>query len=266
MIPEDMSRNSELEAKNVALIQELWSSLSPEIREKLDDKDDIMLRVLLARDGDVAAARNLLLKYRMSRKDYKSYFASAHEAALKDVFDAAPICHPNFRTPRGEYLFYSRAGDWNTSRHSIEKIIQAMVLSMEYKSLDYDILQSGVVVVFDGTGIGWRHVVATKPTAVHALGQLLMHYIPIKVPKILVINTNWAVDAIWKIIKPVLPADLVARIHICGSDMEKVKLHLSSESVADHSYETTREMKEEYGNEILSQDHVIQSLRNRYMI
>ena len=258
-----MTHNLEIQTKYELLVKQLRATLSPEDQEKYDD--DLLLRALLSRNQDMEAAKAVLIKYASSRKDYPVLFATATDPRLEGVFAAGMVFHANFLTPHGHHVFFARALDWDPSRHPLDVLIQSIMIVVELKSMDYSIQERGVVLVIDAKDIGWKYVWAVQPRVMHAFGQVITYYMPIHLKNIIVLNTNWAVDAIWKVIKPLLPSELTSKVVLCGKDQEKAAFFLSRDGVATASYVPTPEMRDAYVRDVLSQDHVVQSLRNRYM-
>jgi hypothetical protein len=259
-----MSHNLEIQTKYDSLVKSLRSSLTPELQDRYDD--DILLRALLAKNKDLIAAQQLLERHKTARKHYPILFGSAHDPGMQDIIHTCVSYNPLFLTPNGHHLFFMKATDWNPDKHSVDLLFQSIIIGAEYKSLDYAVQEKGFVLLIDARDLGWKHVWSVRPKLVHALAQLIVYYLPIHVQNIIVYNTNWAVDMVWRIVRPLIPDEIVQKVVLCGSDEEKLSFIISKEAVVSQSFIPTDEMRAEYARDILAHDHVIQSLRNRYMI
>lgn len=259
-----MSQNLEIQTKYQDLVKELRSRLAPELHDRYDD--DMLLRALLAKKKDLKVAMNILVKYTMARKDYPSLFGSAIDGHMEGIIGSTMSFNPQFLTPAGHHLLFLKALDWDPKKHSLETLLKSIVIGSEYKSLDYAAQEKGFVLVVDARDMGWKYVWAIKPALVHAFAQLLVFYLPVNLQNIVVYNTNWAVEMIWKMIVPLIPAELAQKVVLCGSSREKLAFFVSPEAAESESFIPTQEMRREYAREILSHDHVVQSLRTRYMI
>ena len=259
-----MSHNLEIQTKYEELVKRLRSYLTPELQERYDD--DIILRALLAKKKDLIAAMGLLVRYTKARKDYPVLFGPASDPRMDGIFLTAMAFVPDILTPHGHHIFFVKALDWDPSRHSLEILLRSILIGAEYKSLDYAAQERGAVLLIDAQDMGWKYVWSIKPTVVHAFAQLIVYYLPLHLQNIVVYNTNWALDMIWKAIVPLIPTELAQKVVMCGSNREMLAFFVSQEAAASESFIPTQEMRLEYARDILSHDHVVQSLRTRYML
>ena len=259
-----MAHNLEIQTKYESLVNELRASLPPEAQEKFDN--DILLRALLAKNKSIPAAKALLLKYTSARKDYPALFGRTSDPRMEGMLETGVTLHPTFRTPQGYFMFYAKTIEWDPGRHPIDVLIQSILIGVECKSLDYLVQETGYILAIDAQDIGWKYVMCVKPTIMRAFGQVVVSYLPVNLHSIVVFNTNWAVDAIWKVVKPLLPSELANKVVMCGTNKEKLSVFLGRDSVDSQSFVPTPEMRKEFVDHVRSNDHIVQSLRDQYMV
>jgi retinaldehyde-binding protein 1 len=246
-------------------IAEFRASLPVEFHDKNFLPDDVIFRALISREFDPDFATKVVKNYMKARKDYPEMFASASDPKLQGIFGQVQTLLSKVKTSAGQHIFYTRALDWDPDRYKLGEVCSAIILTLELKSLDYALQKNGFVQVIDAKDIGWKYVRAFNPKVIHAFGQLVVWYLPVNLKYIIVFNTNWAVDMLWKMIRPLLPKELVERVVMCGKSVDKLSEHIPRDVVEQEAFVPSATERESYAKDITTNDHVIQSLWDQYM-
>ena len=241
-------------------IQDFRSTLPPAYQDKEWMPDDILLRALLSRDFKYDFAKGVVTNYFKARREYPYMFASALDPKLEGIFGQVQTLLPQLKTSHGHRIFYTRALDWDPDKYSLADVCSAVILAMELKSLDYGLQKDGFIHLIDAKDIGWKYVRAVNPKVIHAFGQLLVYYLPVNLRFLIVFNTNWAVDMIWKVVRPLLPKELVERVVMCGKSVEKLSQHFPLEVIETEAFIPSPEDRETFAKDICSNDQFIQSI------
>ena len=261
-----MNNNQSILSEYSDQILEFRKTLSPEFQDQELMPDDILFRALISRDFKFEYANPLVNNYMKARKDYPNMFVSALDPKLERIFGQVHTFLPDHvKTRDGQRIFYTRGIDWNPDKYSMEDVCSSIILTLELKSLDYLLQKDGFIQMVDAKDIGWKHVKAFNPKAIQASGQLLVWYLPINLKYVLVFNTNWAVDFLWKMIRPLLPKELVERVIMCGKSVEKLSEYIPKEIIEQKAFVPSDDMRKFYAEDICSNDHLVQSFWEKHM-
>ena len=246
-------------------IDKFRASLPVEFHDKNSMADVVIFRILISRDFKYESSTKVVKNYVKARKDYPEMFVSALDPKLEGIFGQVQTFLPQVKTYSGQRVFYTRALDWDPDKYRLSEVCSSIILTLELKSLDCALQKDGFVHVIDAKDIGWKYVRAFNPTVIHAFGQLVVWYLPVNLKHIIVFNTNWAVDLLWKMIKPLLPKELVERVVMCGKSVEKLSEHFPKEVIEQEKFVPSASERETYAKDITANDHVIQSVWDTYM-
>lgn len=194
--------------------------------------DDVLLRVLTARQFNVEKARILAARYVNAKKNHPELFPATTNHNEDILRRAGTILPQEVRTVDGHRCAFTLGVNWDPDCYKLEPMVQALIYVLEAQDLDKELHKNGYVHFVDAANLGWKHVKTIRPHIVIASSSLIAHELPVHLKQIVVYNANWMVDVIWKICKPLLPSELVKLITIID-EKHKDKLYkfLSQEAV-----------------------------------
>lgn len=223
-------------------LQEFKELLSQEGSTCRHLPDDILVRVLISRNYNLEEAKVTLAKYTNAKKAHPELFVSPDNHD-RDILQRVGSALPStVRTVDGGRCMITIGVEWDPDAYNLEQFVQALIFSLEACDLDHGFHRDGYVHFVDAANLSWKHVKAIRPGIVMAAASFLTYEAPINLKQIVVFNANWMVDVIWKIVKPLLPNELVQLITIINvKNPDKLTRFLPKETIESKSFIPTEE-------------------------
>ncbi|XP_077557972.1 alpha-tocopherol transfer protein-like [Haemaphysalis longicornis] len=241
------SKDSEEITETAALIGPPLSTLKKLIAdEELFDcpKDEkFLLKFLRARKYEAEAAFRSIKNYFRARRDNPDIFDDFVPSAIP--YDA--VCRKNRlvtastqRDALGRGVVLIKTGAWDGSICSVYEFISCCFMVVEWLLLHEDVQKRGVVYILDYQGLGLHHLTQFTPLLIRRLVHISEDCLPVRVKAVYVVNGPSVFDVIFAITKPFMKAKLVERVHLIGSNVEKL-LNVVPSDVIPKEFEGTHE-------------------------
>lgn len=242
-----------IESNNsTASVEELKGVLKKELGDSVIGKldDSILLRSLMMKQFDVAGAANLLKNHIELRRKHPEFFIkSLDEARFDNIFEKF-FTVLRTRGANGECLFVCKVSDWDPDEVDALTMFAAVLFAFECLSLDMDIHQSGILLVSDTKGVGWKHVKALKPSLLQTHFRIILNS-PVNLKWLLQYNINWAIDLMYRVISPILPKSIVDRV-VLATETSKLGKYLGEDFTDVEKLKPTREDRQAFVSVIRS--------------
>lgn len=230
-------------------LQEFRELLSTEGSTSRHLPDDVLVRVLISRNYDLERAKVTLAKYTNAKKAHPELFVSPDNHDRDILQRIGSVLPSGVRTVDGARCMITIGLEWDPDVFNLEQFTQALIFSLEACDLDHDFHRDGYVHLVDAANLSWKHVKAIRPGIVMAAASFLTYEAPINLKQIVVFNANWMVDVIWKIVKPLLPSELVQLITIINAkNPDKLTRFLPKETIQSKSFTPTEQSINDHVN------------------
>ncbi|XP_077516663.1 alpha-tocopherol transfer protein-like isoform X1 [Amblyomma americanum] len=188
--------------------------------------EEFLLKFLRARKYDAEAAFRTLQKYFRARRDYPAVFDNFSPSAVP--YDAIFREHKllavsSRRDPLGRAVMLVRTGSWDPSICTVDEFTKACFILVEWMLLDEDVQKCGVVFVIDHKGLGLHHMTHFTPFTIQRLVSLTQDCYPVGVKAVYITNSPSIFDLLFSIAKTFLRSKLVERVHLFGSDLDRLQ-------------------------------------------
>lgn len=207
----------------VAALKEI---LPPELARKVTT--DLLLRSLQSRDNDVEEAGILVRNYAEALRKQPKLFKLA-EADLDIKLNQSIGLISGKKTTDGRYVVYHNVGGWEPSLTPLEREDASVLAIHELFSMNDEVNSKGYVVIADAKDMGLKHLRKVSISLQTTFLRILTESLPVHISGFYIINTNWAAQLLYNMIKGRLPARLVS---ILSFPTEEDLVQLLGEDVA----------------------------------
>ncbi|XP_077519320.1 alpha-tocopherol transfer protein-like [Amblyomma americanum] len=188
--------------------------------------NEFLLKFLRARKFDADAAFKTIQKYFRARRDYPRIFENfSPSGMLYDVIcrEHKLLAVSSDRDPHGRAVMLVRTGAWNTSICTLDEFTKACFVLVEWLLLDEDVQKRGVVFVIDHKGLSLHHVMQFTPFAIQRLVRLTQDCYPVGVKAVYITSCPAIFHILFSITKTFMRNKLAQRVHVIGSEIEKLR-------------------------------------------
>lgn len=206
-----------VEEESLAKLRKLLEA-EPGLEAPTDPAD--LLRFLRLRKYDVDASLEHLKKYCAIRASAPKMFEGLSEPdQLRELTQDIVTVLPQ-KNLHGRVVILGKYGKWKPSKVNQIKLVQAMVLCLEYVSRDPAAQISGIswVADFEGWSLGNMRFVELRTT------RNFMHYLQNCVPVLLseahVLRQPAAFDVLYAILRPFVNHEILSKVRFHGKNMQ----------------------------------------------
>ncbi|XP_054715227.1 alpha-tocopherol transfer protein-like [Uloborus diversus] len=204
--------------------------------------DDYLLSFLRVRKFDCDHAVTLIREHYSIRAQYPALFPSPSklEPLLRNGF----VNQLPYRDEEGRAIFVIKMSAWNTDVYSFWDVVASIILVTE-STLNNPVSQvNGLIVIWDVGGYNMKHFFEMcSPKRLALISALIQDFYPVRVKKVLGVNSPTLAKTVWKLIKSLVREKLKNRVQLFGSDMSDL-----------HQFLDPAILPQEYGGKLPSCD------------
>ena len=155
-----------------------------EIRRRLSSENDqqiqedaFLLRFLRCKKFDVPRAMSVYSGYYRFRKENPSLFQDLTPESVRHIWEAGIIGGLPHRDINGRAVMVAFPGRWNPEAHSLEDILRAMILQLEYLITSVETQINGIVLIADFNNFSLYQARCIRPWYFQLMSSLVQVYI-----------------------------------------------------------------------------------------
>lgn len=150
---------------------------SSEVNDDVPD-DAILLRFLRSKKFDVQRSCAMYENYIQFFRDHPQLSSVLRESptaseAVRHVWEAGVVGGLRERDARGRSVLVTFPGRWNPAKHSLEDVLLALVLQLEFMITSEETQVRGFVLVADFTDFSLHQMRSLKPWYIQTLSTLM---------------------------------------------------------------------------------------------
>ncbi|KAK4878306.1 hypothetical protein RN001_010812 [Aquatica leii] len=126
------------------------------------------------------------------------------------------ICVLPERNQEGYVMIFNRMVDTNYQNYEMGPSFT--VINMTIESALYDYPASGIILIFDITGLSWKHLTRLRFGLMRLFAHYLQEGLPVKLHKMYIINANPVLDSCIKLMKPFVKKDVIDKMDLYKTD------------------------------------------------
>lgn len=154
------------------------TEMKERLQEYHDNEDsscdeEFLVRFLRCKKFDVARALCVYEGYHTFRKDNPTIFNGLSPSNVKHIWDSGVIGALPHRDRRGRAVMVAFPGRWEPEQHSLEDMMRAMVLQLEYLIRSVETQINGIVLIADFTGFTFYQARCIRPWYFQVLSSLV---------------------------------------------------------------------------------------------
>ncbi|KAI1291079.1 Clavesin-1 [Halotydeus destructor] len=207
-----------------------------ELKQRLQDgailknmmTDDLLEAFLTVTGNDVEAAFQRIKRYIVARQMHPGLMGQVE--VLKKMVASGVATFMTSKTPSGESVMYFIAGNWKPEQATYENFLSCIITILEHKALE---CASGVYLILDQANFGMKHMAQVTPKPLANAVDLFNNVLPVKMIRVLSINSGFAARAAWKVVSPFLPKQTTETTLMLGKDNKKLHELVAPQALPD---------------------------------
>ena len=146
-----------------------------ELRQRTgaEQSDEFLLRFLRCKKFDVPRAVQVYEGYHSYRRDNAELFDGLVPERVRHVWEAGVVGVLPCRDKKGRAVMVSFPGRWDPHHHSLEDILRAMVIQLEYLIESQETQVTGIVLVADFSDFSLYQVRCIRPWFFQLMSSLV---------------------------------------------------------------------------------------------
>ncbi|XP_055693095.1 retinaldehyde-binding protein 1-like [Lutzomyia longipalpis] len=215
------------------------------------DNRPFMLKFLRARQFNVDASFNLMRNYFKFKQEFPEVFQGVvpSECAYIYAMNAA-IISPK-KDQFGQTVLMGIAEKYDPNIATPMEFIAAFWVVGEGLLMEPESQVNGFVGVLDCKGFSYQHFKKITLTLIKLMIRLARDVVPGIPRRVHILNQNYYVNILYKIVKPFLPQEYIDMIHFHGENLEELHEFIPKECLLERFGGTIKEpaiTQEEYRN------------------
>lgn len=138
--------------------------------------EEFLVRFLRCKKFDVARAISVFEGYHAFRRDNPCIFTDLSPSNVRHIWDSGVIGALPHRDRKGRAVMVAFPGRWDPENHSLEDMMKAMVLQLEYLISTVETQINGIVLIADFTGFTFHQARSIRPWYFQVLSSLVQVY------------------------------------------------------------------------------------------
>ncbi|XP_054714911.1 alpha-tocopherol transfer protein-like isoform X2 [Uloborus diversus] len=204
--------------------------------------DDYLLLFLRARKFDCDSAFNLLQNFYTIRSKYPDLLQPISK--IEPLLRKGAYCVLPYRDEEGRAINVTSISAWDPDVYSFWDVLAALLIAAASTVYDPVTQINGFIFICDVQGFSKKHFLEMSSLKkLSVFSSIMNDYNPIRLKKILVVNTPQLVESFCMLMKPLLSQKLGDRVQLIGSDMNEL-----------HQFLDPAILPQEYGGKLPSLD------------
>ncbi|XP_047105569.1 clavesin-2-like isoform X2 [Schistocerca piceifrons] len=235
---------------NISALKNLLRD-EPELYPRTDDT--FLLAFLRARKHDVNEAFTLLKRFYEVKKNYPVHFEDCLPTEKGYIYDIEGLTVLDQCDNDERIVIVLRVEKADLKKVTIENLFQQLSTTLSFFLEDQRVQISGISIIMDLKGFGFKHLFALTPSSALLLTRLFQDCFPIRLKAIHVVNEPIFIGSLFSLFKPFIKEKLRKRIHFHGTNLSSLHACLPYEilprqlggMVPDFNFTTFRRIFEE---------------------
>lgn len=204
------------------------------LTQLLQDEQDLnankdaqfLLRFLRVRKYNVDAALRTVRNYYKNRASCPSLYDTFLPHNAPPEGRKLVMVLPD-KDVHGRPVLLCKPGAWITGELSYEDFHRTWLLCMEHLASDPAAQVVGVALLLDYAGFTPDKVLSLRPGLLRRAVEYVQDCMPMRMKAAHIVRQHYAFDMLFAIIRPFVKAKLAERVHLHGSNFEKLHEHIS---------------------------------------
>ncbi|ODM86898.1 Retinaldehyde-binding protein 1 [Orchesella cincta] len=197
-----------------------------EFISSVSENDLKLVTYLKGRKYSPNHAWETLLRYAEVRfNEYPEVFSEALPDGFLPLFKTGVMGFLKTRDDLGRRIVYFNGGKWEPSEISLEQMTSAATHFIDRLMLDEDVINNGVIIVQNCTGMGMKHFKAYSLRGMLQQINIFCYAYPVKVKACYYLNVPFYALYLHKLVKPFLSKKLKERFIVSTTDRQFEVLH-----------------------------------------
>ena len=124
-------------------------------------------------------------------------------------------------------------GRWNPEAHSLEDILRAMILQLEYFITSVETQINGIVLIADFNNFSLYQARCIRPWYFQLMSSLVQNAFPARFKGVFVLNQPWYISFVMAIVSRLLSEKMNSRIHMLGWDREQLEENFNMDNLPE---------------------------------
>lgn len=178
--------------------------------------ETLILRILKLTNNSVQETCNIICKFIQAKRDYDKFFTVRPDDESFILSVGIHIITLKQRGPQGEIILIHDASLWEPKTVSCKYSFALDVFVTYALSLTPEAMTNGIILLFNGKFIAWKHIKAFDVFSSIPYAKVLLNSLPVNVKNFIVHNTTWALEKVDSITRPLLPKNIAGKVVIAS--------------------------------------------------
>ncbi|KAK9510161.1 hypothetical protein O3M35_005003 [Rhynocoris fuscipes] len=176
--------------------------------------DSFLIRFIKASEYDVQKSYQLVKDYFRAKKDYPDVFVFKAPSFYISVFSRLEL---GFVVPgvdfNGRRIIVLRLGNIDPMRESWTNLMQSATVALESLSLEADVQDRGVNLIFDCTNFSLKIMKWATPHKMHVVMKFLQESIPMRFVMYHIVNAPIIFNIFFRAVKPFMNEEFIRKLN-----------------------------------------------------
>ncbi|XP_059622713.1 retinaldehyde-binding protein 1-like [Phlebotomus argentipes] len=229
---EELNETEEVKTKALERMSELIKG-----EEDLDipyDNRPFMVKFLRARKFDVDEAFTLMKNYFKFKSEFPELFKDVVPSKVAYILAMNAAFMSPVKDQHGHTVLMGRAELFDPDIATPMEFIAAGFVIGEGIMMEPESQVNGFVGVIDCKGFSYKHFKKITISLIKLGLRLAQSVVPVIPRRVHLINQNFYVNALYKIVKPFLPQEYIDMIYFHGENIEELYEYIPKECLLEH--------------------------------
>lgn len=137
------------------------------------EDDTILLRFLRCKKFDVQRAMSVYNGYHSYRRDNPDLFKDLSVSSVNHIWESGALGGLKDRDKKGRAVMVAFPGRWNPEEHSLEDMLRAMIIQLEFYIQNIETQINGIVLIADFTDFSLYQARCIRPWYIQMISALV---------------------------------------------------------------------------------------------
>ena len=183
--------------------------------------ETLISRTLKLTKNSVQEASHILCKFIEAKRQNETFFTVRPDDDSFALSIGINEIALEQRGPQGEMIIIHDASLWEPKTVSCRYLFALDVFVTYALSLTPEAMTNGIILLFNGQFIAWKHIRAFDIFGSISYARVLLNSLPVNVKTFIVHDSTWALQKVDSITRPLLPKTIAGKVVIPSEDKFK---------------------------------------------